>query len=166
MSTRPGEAERVRQAVAALLSEIVDGPPADAAFVLNPGDGGLLASLDALSAQAASERPGGRSSVAAHVDHVRYGLELLNRSARGEDPWQDAHYAASWERQHVDADEWQSLRLALAAEAHAWIGAVREPRDRDDLPPTATLASLAHIAYHLGAIRQLAAAAAGPLARD
>jgi hypothetical protein len=165
VSTRPVGGERLRQAVAALLSEIVDGPPADAAFILNPGDRGLLASLDALSAQAASERPGGRS-VAAHVDHVRHGFELMNRSARGEDPWQDANYAASWERQHVDAGEWQSLRLALAAEVRAWIGAARAPRDWDDITLTATLASLAHIAYHLGAIRQLAAAAAGPLARD
>lgn len=156
----------VHNAVAALLAEVVDGPRPDAAFILNPDDRGLLASLDALSADAASERPGGRSSVAAHVDHLRYGLELLNRFARGDNSWADANYSASWERQRVDAREWDALRAALAAEARAWIAATREPREWDDLTLTATIASLAHIAYHLGAIRQLAAAAAGPRARD
>ena len=79
----------LRETLAGLLRELVDGPPGSFAYVLNPGDRGLLASLDELSAEAASAQPGGRSSIAAHVDHLRYGLELLNRWARGEDPWGD-----------------------------------------------------------------------------
>ena len=62
-----------------LLRELLYGPPKEFAFVLNPGDAGLLASLDKLSAEQASARPDGRSSIAAHVDHLHYGLSLLNR---------------------------------------------------------------------------------------
>ena len=38
--------ERVRETVVLLLRELVDGPPGREAYVLNPGDRGLLASLD------------------------------------------------------------------------------------------------------------------------
>jgi hypothetical protein len=153
-------------AVGTLLRELLYGPPADAAYVLNRGDRGLLASLDALPADAASDRPGGRSSVAAHVDHLRYGLHLLNRWARGEDPWSDARYAASWQRQQVDTEQWRALRAALADEAQAWVAAISARRDWDDRTLTDALASAVHLAYHVGAIRQVELAAAGPRARD
>jgi hypothetical protein len=158
--------QRVRDAVATLLSELLDGPAPDDAYVLNPGDRGLLASLGALSAAEASARPGGRSSVAAHVDHVRYGLELLNLWSRGENPWSDASYSASWERQHVTEAEWRALRSALEHEARAWLDAARAPRAVSEAELIGTLGSVVHLAYHLGAIRQLAAAARGPRARD
>ncbi|HSK08108.1 MAG TPA: DinB family protein [Vicinamibacterales bacterium] len=150
------------QALVTLLSEVVYGPAPDAAYLLNPGDRGLLASLDTLTAEMASARPGGRSSVAAHADHLRYGLELLNRSARGEDPWPDADYSTSWSRQEVTDDQWRALRGALASEAHAWLEATKQPRTWDEPKATGALSSVAHLAYHLGAIRQLAAAAVGP----
>jgi hypothetical protein len=159
-------AEQIRRSLDILLRELLDGPSEEAAFVLNPGDRGLLASLDALSAEAASARPGGRSSVAAHADHLRYGFELLNRWAGGEDPWADANYAASWKRQHVSDEQWRALRTALADEARAWARASAERRDWDDVSLTSTLASAVHLGYHLGAIRQIERTASGPAARD
>ena len=83
LDTRASSLPRV---LVALLSEALYGPRGDA-FFLNSGDRGLLASLDALSAETASARPGGRSSVASHVEHLRYGLELLNRAAAARDAW-------------------------------------------------------------------------------
>jgi hypothetical protein len=156
----------LRGSLTTLLREIVDGPPDQVAFVLNPGDPGLLASLDRVPADVASARPGGRSSVAAHVDHLRYGLELLNRWSRGEDPWADANYAESWERQAVSEDEWRSLRDALRREARQWMAAAVRPRELDEVALNGILGSIVHMAYHLGAIRQLAHDAAGPRARD
>jgi hypothetical protein len=150
-----------------ILRELIDGADADAGWALNPGDRGLLASLDALTASAASARPNGRSSIAAHVDHLRYGLELLNRWAGGEkDPFRDADYAASWGRQQVDEAAWRKLRDALARQARTWLIAVEHPREVDDVELTGIIASAVHLAYHLGAIRQIDAAASGPPARD
>jgi hypothetical protein len=157
---------QLHDSIGALLRELLDGPSETAAFVLNPGDRGLLASLDTLSADAASARPGGRASVAAHVDHLRYGFELLNRWARGENPWADANYAASWERQTVDDEEWRARRAALADEARRWQAAIREPRVWDDDTMKGALGSAVHLAYHLGAIRQIERAASGPPAKD
>ena len=157
----------VREAVTAILRELVEGAKAEEGWALNPGDPGLIASLDALSASAASERPGGRSSVAAHVDHLRYGLELLNRWASGEEnPFAEADYSASWRRQRVGEAEWLSLREALAHQARTWLGAIQQARDVDRVELTGMIASAAHLAYHLGAIRQIDAATRGPRARD
>lgn len=156
----------LQRAILTLLHELLDGPPGDVAFVLNPGDRGLLTSLATLSADAASARPGGRASVAAHVDHVRYGFELLNRWSRGEDPWAGADYSASWARQEVSDEGWRALREALASESHAWMAAAERIRDASDVEWTGVLASAVHLAYHLGAIRQIAPSASGPPARD
>jgi hypothetical protein len=161
-----GMSDPVRRAFVHLLREVLEGPSPEAAFVLNRGDRGLLASLAALSAGAASARPGGRSSVAAHVDHLRYGFQLLNRWARGENPWHDANYSASWARQEITDGEWQVLRNALADEARAWAAAASEPRDWSQEDWSNALGSVVHLAYHLGAIRQVAAAASGPPAAD
>jgi hypothetical protein len=162
----PARLDPARRALTLLLAEILDGPSPRAAFVLNRGDRGLLASLDTLSAAAASARPRGGASIAAHVDHLRYGFHLLNRWAAGEDPWHDADYAASWRRQKVDRREWRERRRALADEARAWAAAARKPRAWDEEAWANAMSSVVHLAYHLGAIRQRASAARGPRARD
>src|SRR5262245_28939103 len=156
----------IASALATVLNEVVHGPSAEAAYLLNRGDTGLLDSLGTLTAETASARPGGRSSVAAHVDHVRYGLELLNRWAQGENPWNETNFAASWTRQHVHQEQWQELQKALAFEARRWLGALNQPRVWDPNTVTEAMASVAHLAYHFGAIRQLARAASGPRAAD
>ena len=153
----------IRHAFVTLLRELIDGPPGEAAYMLNAGDPGLLRSLDALSGDAASARPNHRSSVAAHVDHVRYGLSLLNRWAGGEaNPWATANWSESWKRVHVTDEEWAKLRENLRSEAHGWIEGAGRERSVNDIELAGVIGSIAHLAYHLGAIRQLAPAAAGP----
>ena len=90
----------LHESLAFLFAELIDGPAPDAAYMLNGGDPGLLRSLDRLSAAAASSvPPSGGASIAAHVDHVRYGLELMNRWGDGEaNPWSSADWTASWRR--------------------------------------------------------------------
>jgi hypothetical protein len=156
----------VYRSLEALLREVLHGPPAEAAFVLNPGDRGLLASLDTLTAEAASARPGGRSSVAAHADHLRFGLDLFNRWAKEENPWADANFSESWTLQHVTDVEWRDRRKALADAAREWEQHFAEPRQWDDMMLTAAVGVVVHLAYHLGAIRQLVQAASGPRASD
>ncbi len=157
----------VHRAISTLLSELIHGADRESAWVLNPEDPGLLRSLDKLSAEAASARaPNGGSSIAAHVDHLRYGLELLNRWSRGENPFADADYAASWRRVAVADEEWAELRGRLRSEADHWLEAARQPRDVSEFELTGVVASAAHLAYHLGAIRQVDRSTRGPEARD
>jgi len=155
--------EPIRRTLVTLLRELIDGPPGEAAYMLNVGDRGLLGSLDGLAAEAASARPNGRSSVAAHVDHVRYGLSLMNRWVGGEkNPWAAADWSESWKRVRVSGDEWTALRADLRREAHAWMDGAGRERSVDEIALAGMIGSVAHLAYHLGAIRQLAPAAAGP----
>lgn len=150
-----------------ILSELIDGSAAAAAWALNPKDPGLLASLERLSAEEASSLPpGGGASIAAHVDHLRYGLELVNRWSRGEEPFADADYTASWRRITVSDSEWTSRRDALRREAHAFRDTLTHPRQLNDAEATGITAAVVHLAYHFGAIRQINRSARGPSAED
>jgi hypothetical protein len=149
-----------------LFRELIDGADAHAAWMLNGGDAGLLQSIETLTAAAASRVPeAGGASIAAHVDHVRYGLSLMNRWARGEpNPWATADWTASWRRPAVTDSEWTSLRQGLADDARAWLDTLRTPRDYSGFELTGVIASIAHLAYHLGAIRQIDRSTRGPAA--
>lgn len=149
------------ETVKGLLTELAVGPPGKSAYVLNPGDRGLLESLRALSAAQASARPQGRSSIASHAHHLHYGFTLMNRWARGDDPFKDANWSESWRQQQVDDAEWAKLLTALGDEIKNWREAIGS-RDWDPVVLSGTIGSVAHLAYHLGAIRQLNAAAVGP----
>jgi hypothetical protein len=148
--------------LATLFSELVLGAPAAAGYILNGGDAGLLASLDRLSASAASAVTTTGSSVASHVDHLRYGLSLMNRWSAGQNPFKDADWSISWKKPKVTDDEWRTLRSELRAEADHWLSSLRTPRDVQEIELNGMIGSVAHLAYHLGAIRQIDRALRGP----
>ena len=158
-----------RDLLPTIFRELVQGSPDPKARtrVLNQGDLGLLASLDRLSATAASATPGGGPSVAAHVDHLRYGLSLLNRWASGSPPpWPDMDWTASWRRNVVSEAGWRTLRDELRREAARWADALETPRDVSEVEAGWMAGSVAHLSYHLGAIRQIDRATRGPTAED
>src|SRR5262245_36097673 len=134
-----------------LFGELMDGAPTKGAYMLNRSDPGLLRSLERLDAAAASRAHDRGASIAAHVDHLRYGLSLLNRWAAGENPWKDADWRASWRKTSVSESEWQQLRGDLRSEALGWAAAIGTPREVNELELNGIIASVAHLAYHLGA---------------
>jgi hypothetical protein len=146
---------------ATLFAELVDGV-AKGAFILNSGDIGLLRSLDKLSAASVSAKTPTGSSIAAHVDHLRYGLSLMNQWSGGKNPWDDADFSASWKKTEVTDAEWNKLRGELRHEAHKWLATLRVPRQVTETELNGILGTIAHLAYHVGAIRQIDSAARGP----
>jgi hypothetical protein len=153
----------ITNALGALLSELVDGASKGGGYMLNPGDEGLLSSLEKLSASDASALTATGSSIAAHVDHIRYGLSLLNRWSQGENPFESADWRESWKKTGVSELEWQQRIAELRAEAARWLAAVRAPRDVDEDELKGLIGSVAHLAYHLGAIRQMRQTTRGPV---
>jgi hypothetical protein len=149
-----------------LFAELVDGASKSEAYTLNRGDGGLLRSLDKLSATAASAPTPHGSTISAHVDHLRYGLSLMNRWSAGENPFDDADWTASWRRTRVSATQWKQLRDDLAKEAHRWLENLGNPREISESELNSVVGSVAHLAYHVGAIRQIDLSARGPSAED
>jgi hypothetical protein len=148
-----------QRAVSNMLTEIFDGPPGQEAYVLNPGDLGLLRQLDSIEASAASKRPmPGKTTIAAHVDHVYFGLSILNRWAAGEaNPWAGVDWNASWQHTTVTDDQWQTLRHGLRHEVEKWRKVIETPTNWDNMAAAAALSTAAHTAYHFGAIRQILA---------
>ena len=153
-------------ALATLLSELVIGAPPTGGYMLNRGDIGLLRSLDRLTATEASTIVSDGSSIAAHVDHVTYGISLMNRWAAGGNPWRDADWKASWTRTTVNDEGWARLRQALAEETQQWLASIRQLRAMNEQELTGMIGSIAHLAYHLGAIRQMDRRIRGPSANN
>ena len=113
------------------------------------------ATLDSLTAEQASKAFGpGVSTIAAHVIHTAYYLELANASLRGEE--RDADWSGSWRVQSLDEPGWTEAKENLASQKEQFlefVGSVELADNEERL--TYVLANLGHVAYHLGAIRQL-----------
>jgi hypothetical protein len=155
--------DEVFRSVSSLLREIAHGASPAGAFVLNPGDPGLLAALDRLPAAPASRSVPGGATVAAHVAHVSYGLSLLGRWADGEEnPWQNADWSQAWRVSAVSDAEWAALRHELRQLVDRWLEVLGRPREISGVALDGVVASVVHLAYHLGAIRQIEPAARGP----
>lgn len=133
--------------VLVVLKETFEGP----GVYFNDSDGGLLPVLEKVSAADASRVVGG-TSVAAHVGHTLFGVRATALWLR-KDPTQP-DWSQSWAAKAVDAAEWDRLRADLraayaglrdAVEAHAGAGAE---------PFGGAVGGVAHVVYHLGAVRQ------------
>ena len=159
--------DMLRAAMATLLRELTAGTPPTGGYMLNRGDKGLFASLERISAEEASMIVSGGSSIAAHVDHVMYYLALMNRWAAGEkNPWKGADWKASWTRTSVTQESWASLRHAFETETRRWLQTVSQPREVNETQLTSMLASIVHLGYHIGAIRQMDRKCGGPSANN
>jgi len=149
--------------LARLFGELTDGVTEGEGFVLNTGDIGLLRSLQALAAADASRSVNDGATIAAHAQHVRYGLSLMNQWAvDGGNPFANAKWDEAWKVSAVGEAEWTEIRDGLGAEVHRWLEVLKAPREVSGVELTGMMASVAHLAYHLGAIRQIDKATRGP----
>ncbi len=140
-----------------LLREILFGPPGDWAFVLNPGSPGLLAVLEPVAySQAVKVPPGCNASIAAHTNHLLYSLDLIHQWAEGDpNPFATADWGRSWTVDGLDEQEWSQIKARLRDRSGYWLEFLSKPREWDPISLSGATASLPHIAYHFGAIKQL-----------
>jgi len=147
-----------------LFSELADGAAeGGSAYILNSGDAGLLHSLEKVPAAGASLAVNGGATLAAHAQHLRFGLSLMNRWATdGGNPFADATWDEAWKVSDVSEPQWEEIRRGLQDESHRWLSTLGSPRDVTVTELMGMIASIAHVAYHLGAVRQIAQRARGP----
>ena len=152
------------RSLAHLFAELVDGVTSSAGgFVLNKGDIGLMQSLGHLSAADASRSTNDGATIAAHAQHVRYGLSLMNEwGAHGGNPFANAKWDEAWKIKAVAEDQWKEIQQGLAGEAHRWNEVLKTPREVNGMELTGMISSIVHLAYHLGAIRQINKDTRGP----
>ena len=137
-----------------ILKETFEGPPPQTSSAYLDQGGGLLQTIENLTAEEASRavRPGA-PTVAAHCAHVKFYLDVLRRYVQGVS--EQADWKQSWFTQTVGAAEWESLKQELR-EAYSEVGeTLRSVGDWGERPVGGALAVVAHTAYHLGAVRQL-----------
>jgi hypothetical protein len=142
-----------------LLTEAYLGPPNPSAtwFIDNEADSGVLGVLKGVSAKEASKSVYGNdargSTIAAHVEHLRWSLAMANASMRGE-PF-ESKWEESWDLVHADEAAWDRLRQELRAEFDALVAGAKSQTQVPLEYFSGVLALLPHAAYHLGTIRQL-----------
>jgi DinB superfamily len=147
------ESAAVRQ-LSNVLQEAVEGSSGPwTYFIDNRPGAGVFGALAALSAAEASRSQGG-TSIAAHAHHVAFAMEASAASIEGDRTPRD--WKESWRVKAVNAAAWKELvgqlhreyrRLRLAVQSRAW---------SSEETFGETVGVIAHIAYHLGAIRQKA----------
>lgn len=135
-----------------LLRETFEGSPPEGSAYLDRGIG-VFSTLGAISAEKAS-RSHGATTIAAQTEHLKFYLDRLCEFIGGRTErvnWDD-----SWLIEDVNDDEWDALRASVRATYEKTIKfLVALPELSEDQVGMA-MGMLAHTAYHLGAIRQLA----------
>jgi len=120
-------------------------------FTDNRADAGLFGTLLKLSAAVAS-RPCGGTSIAAHVHHVIFGLEASAAWIRGDRTsrnWQE-----SWRVSTVDDATWSGMLDELRSQYNELRRSIETSAASSAEAMGGAIGAIAHVAYHLGAIRQ------------
>ncbi len=141
------------EAVKTLLKETFDGPEGNQSWYTESKPGsGIFGTLEMLSAEEASIPIQG-TTIAAHTDHTRYYLWMANTYLKGEKP--NLNWGESWKITSVDQITWQQFKEELKLEYKALLEKIELIDLPDEQTANGILGSLAHSAYHLGAIRQM-----------
>jgi hypothetical protein len=142
----------------AVLKETIEGPGESGSFFLDPNTGLLQTletlSLDKLGLERAFASPApGRPSIAAHVKHTSFHLHAICAWPRGDHSRRD--WPSSFVLENHDAATWATLLEELKFEYADFQSVIREFATESDEALGGAVGGIVHVAYHLGAIRQL-----------
>ena len=137
----------------AILKETVEGPGEGGSFFLDKNTG-LLQTLETLSLERVFVSAAhGHPSIAAHFKHTSFHLHAISAWPRGD------HSRRDWPSSFVlpghDAATWAALLEELKFEYQDFQSVIREFATDSDEALGGAIGGIVHVAYHLGAIRQL-----------
>ena len=143
------------EAVAYLLRETFAGSPEGQPSAYLDRGVGVFATMADISAEAASRHHHG-TTIAAHTEHAKFYLDRLCEYMNGRT--EDVNWEDSWLIETVDDDEWAALQASVRKAYENSLKCLAEDRDWSDMHIGMAIGLVAHSAYHLGAIRQMAKA--------
>lgn len=150
---KPINQEDFTTALSILFRETFEGMPTAEEQVYLAHDTGIFATLGKISAEQASTEIN-NVTIAAHSEHARFYIELLdnylNQNMRVVD------FKQSWRVSNVSENDWDDLRENMS-KVYRKTSETLEKNEVWGLDTiTVAMGIVAHTAYHLGAIRQMA----------
>ena len=141
--------------VLVILRETFEGSPAGQGSAYLDRGIGFFNTIENLSAQQVSNEING-TTIAAHTEHAKFYLDRLCEFMTGRT--EAVNWEQSWLIEDVDEAEWNALRQAVrkSYENALQTFAKIENWNQDNIGEA--VAIIAHTAYHLGTIRQIAKA--------
>jgi hypothetical protein len=136
--------------------EVYNGPSHQYTwFINNEPDSGILGTINKLKPEEASTPIiENGTTIAAHMEHLRWTLNKTNSLLRGEHP--TMNWSESWQIRKVDFTQWKLLVEQLMEEFKTLIRSLSSVNSwASDEQLKEVLALIPHAAYHLGAIRQM-----------
>ncbi|MFN6963892.1 MAG: DinB family protein [Pyrinomonadaceae bacterium] len=141
------------EAVAYLLRETFEGSPEGQPSAYLDRGVGLFDTLDSLTAEQVS-RPVAGTTIAAQTEHAKFYIDRLCEFISGRTErvnWED-----SWLIETVTDDEWDALRATVRKAYENALKCLAATPEWDLTRSGMAIGLVAHTAYHLGSVRQLA----------
>lgn len=140
-----------------IFGETFEGSPEEGSAYLDRGTG-VFSTVEALSADQVSDKFGS-TSIVAHVEHLKFYLDRLVEFINGR--VEPVNWDQSWLIETVNDAEWDVLKAGLKKSYDAALKCFAEVEEWNQNNIGDAIAMIAHSAYHLGAIRQMAKTVSG-----
>lgn len=141
------------KSIAYLLHETFEGSPEGQGSAYLDRGVGIFNTLEKLSAEQVS-REVNETTIAAHTEHAKFYLDRLCEFINGRTEkvnWED-----SWLIEDVNETEWNALRDGVRKSYEGALHCFADVSDWSEDNVGMAIGMIAHTAYHLGAIRQIA----------
>ena len=136
-----------------VLRETFEGSPEGAASAFLDRGTGVFSTLRQIDAKSASVDVNG-TSAAAHTEHLKFyidrAIEFMDGSA------EQVNWEQSWLIETVNEEEWNYLREGVERTYRQFLEKAAATESWDSQHIGGMISIIAHTAYHLGAIRQIA----------
>jgi uncharacterized damage-inducible protein DinB len=116
-------------------------------------DSGIRRTLDALTSEQASRSIRGHPTIAAHARHMAFHMRAVADWITGVRKQRD--WKASFNPQQVNGAEWAVVRADLESARAELVQAPERLPEEEFAKEGGGIGAVVHLAYHLGAIRQL-----------
>src|SRR5262245_47140634 len=114
---------------------------------------GIRSTLAGIDAARASASVDGRPTIAAHARHMAFHLRVSAEWI--EDDHSKRDWLGSFNPQTVSAEQWSEIQQDLERSRARFIGVIESLSLERLLEEGVGMGTIPHLAYHLGAIRQL-----------
>lgn len=136
-----------------VLRETFEGSPVGEGSAYLDNGVGVFPTLEKLSAEQVSTYFG-ETTIAAHTEHFKFYLDRICEFLRGRT--EKVNWEQSWLIETVSDEEWKNLRDAVKKSHENVLQTFAEIETWNTDNIGDAVAIVAHSAYHLGAIRQMA----------